>query len=53
MLLYLLFSKDKADLAKRYDSVIQEMIQDGTLNEIYKKHGPYSYTDLMNMKTHQ
>ena len=51
MPLYLLFSKHKADLAKRFDSVVQEMIQDGKLDEIYKKHGPYSYTDLMNMKS--
>ncbi len=50
MPLYLSFNKDKADLAKRYDAVIGNMIQDGTLDKIYKKHGQYSYTDLMKIE---
>lgn len=48
-MLYLVFGKHQADLAKRYDQVIGALIQEGFLDTIYKKYLPYSYADLMKM----
>ena len=44
--LYLVFNKQKKEVAQRYDEVIGQMIQDGTIDRIYEKYLPYSYSDL-------
>lgn len=47
--LYLVFNKDKSDVAKKYDETIGKMIQDGTLDKIYRKYLPYSYSEAIKM----
>lgn len=46
--LYLGFNKKHAELVKRYDTVIEQIIKDGTIDKIYQKYLPYSYKDLFN-----
>ena len=40
------FHPSNRDLMERYDRAISEMIQDGTLDELYRQHLPYSYSEI-------
>jgi len=46
---YLAFNRDRKKLLKDYDKIIGLMIQDGTLDRIYLKYLPYSYSELKKM----
>ena len=48
--LYLVFNKDKTELSKKYDAVIQSMVSDGTMNNIYKKYLPFDYSQILKMQ---
>ena len=45
---FLGFSPNHEALALAFDEVIEKMIQDGTMNRIYIKYLPQSYTDMHN-----
>lgn len=47
--LYLVFNKTHAEIVKKYDRAIGEMIKDGTMDMIFKKYFPYSYNEIMDM----
>jgi len=47
--LYLVFNADRTDLMRRYDAVISDMIEDGTLDAIYLEFMPLSYSDVMRL----
>ncbi|WP_229805248.1 substrate-binding periplasmic protein [Saccharospirillum salsuginis] len=47
--LYLVFNADRADLMRRYDAVIGQMIEDGTLDAIYLEFMPLTYSDVMRL----
>ena len=47
--LYLVFNKRHAEIVKKYDRAIGEMIKDGAMDMIFKKYFPYSYNEIMDM----
>ena len=47
--LFLSFNASKADYMEKYDEIIGEMIKDGTMDRIYLKYMPHSYTDILGM----
>jgi len=48
--LYLVFNKDKQALASLYDNAIQSMVDDGTMNKIYKTYLEYDYSQILDMQ---
>ncbi|AMC34185.1 substrate-binding periplasmic protein [Janthinobacterium sp. B9-8] len=48
--LHLVFNKKKSETMKRFDKTIGEMIKDKTIDNIYRKYLPYSYSDVINMQ---
>lgn len=47
--LYLMFNAERENLMRRYDQVIGQMIEDGTLDAIYRQFMPLSYSDVMRL----
>lgn len=46
---YLGFSPDNEHLVEVFDQVLDEMVQDGTIDNIYLDYLPYSYTEIKNI----
>ena len=47
--LYLVFNQKKSALMNKFDAKVIEMINDGTMNRLYSKYLPTSYSEFVEM----